>query len=214
MQAASDIFLGWVHGEGGRDFYIRQLHDMKGSVDTTTILPIGLTTYARLCGATLAGPRPRWRRHRDRRLHRHRRHIAEAIEEFARCTPTKPNRTTDNSNRPSPKGRSPSRPASERSDKSHGQGPVQGQHQGLQQTRASSGRASTAGRDPPLIVPIEDLLPESSTTRSTKQSTICCAPIAARSQAIIAISWKDSATRTRRARWSEWAVSAHAPGFC
>jgi uncharacterized protein (DUF2252 family) len=54
MQAASDIFLGWVRGEGGRDFYVRQLHDMKGSVDTTTIQPIGLTAYARLCGATLA----------------------------------------------------------------------------------------------------------------------------------------------------------------
>jgi uncharacterized protein (DUF2252 family) len=53
MQAASDIFLGWVRGEGGRDFYVRQLHDMKGSVDTTTIQPIGLTAYARLCGATL-----------------------------------------------------------------------------------------------------------------------------------------------------------------
>ncbi len=54
MQAASDIFLGWVRGEGGRDFYVRQLHDMKGSVDTTTIQPVGLTAYARLCGATLA----------------------------------------------------------------------------------------------------------------------------------------------------------------
>jgi uncharacterized protein (DUF2252 family) len=54
MQAASDIFLGWVRGGGGRDFYIRQLHDMKGSVDTTTIQPIGLTAYARVCGATLA----------------------------------------------------------------------------------------------------------------------------------------------------------------
>jgi uncharacterized protein (DUF2252 family) len=54
MQAASDIFLGWVRGAGGRDFYVRQLHDMKGSVDTTTIQPIGLTAYARLCGATLA----------------------------------------------------------------------------------------------------------------------------------------------------------------
>jgi uncharacterized protein (DUF2252 family) len=54
MQAASDIFLGWVRGEGGRDFYVRQLHDMKGSVDIDTILPFGLTAYARLCGATLA----------------------------------------------------------------------------------------------------------------------------------------------------------------
>ena len=75
------------------------------------------------------------------------------------------------------------------------------------------GRQQLVG-DPPLIVPIDDLLPSGSTTRSTKQSTICCAPIAAHSQAIIDTSWKDSATRTRRARWSEWAVSAHAPGFC
>jgi uncharacterized protein (DUF2252 family) len=54
MQAVSDIFLGWVRGEGGRDFYLRQLHDMKGSVDVTTIQPVGLSVYARLCGATLA----------------------------------------------------------------------------------------------------------------------------------------------------------------
>ena len=54
MQAASDIFLGWVRGEGGRDFYVRQLHDMKGGVDIDTIQPIGLTAYARLCGAALA----------------------------------------------------------------------------------------------------------------------------------------------------------------
>jgi uncharacterized protein (DUF2252 family) len=54
MQAASDIFLGWVRGEGGRDFYVRQLKDMKGSADIETIQPIGLTAYARLCGATLA----------------------------------------------------------------------------------------------------------------------------------------------------------------
>jgi uncharacterized protein (DUF2252 family) len=53
MQAASDIFLGWVRSGGGRDFYVRQLHDMKGSVDTTTIDPVALTVYARLCGATL-----------------------------------------------------------------------------------------------------------------------------------------------------------------
>ena len=54
MQAVSDIFLGWVRGDGGRDFYIRQLHDMKGSVDIETVQPAGLIAYARLCGATLA----------------------------------------------------------------------------------------------------------------------------------------------------------------
>ena len=31
MQAASDIFLGWFRGTEGRDFYWRQLKDMKGS---------------------------------------------------------------------------------------------------------------------------------------------------------------------------------------
>jgi uncharacterized protein (DUF2252 family) len=54
MQAASDIFLGWVRGDGGRDFYVRQLKDMKGSADIDTIQPIALTAYARLCGVTLA----------------------------------------------------------------------------------------------------------------------------------------------------------------
>jgi uncharacterized protein (DUF2252 family) len=59
MQAASDIFLGWIHGEGKidgevRDFYVRQLWDWKSSVDTETILPRGLTAYAHACGWTLA----------------------------------------------------------------------------------------------------------------------------------------------------------------
>ena len=30
-QAASDIFLGWTKGRSGRDFYVRQLRDWKGS---------------------------------------------------------------------------------------------------------------------------------------------------------------------------------------
>lgn len=54
MQATSDIFLGWTRGPGGRDFYFRQLWDMKGSVDTTTLQPLGLGYYATLCGQTLA----------------------------------------------------------------------------------------------------------------------------------------------------------------
>jgi uncharacterized protein (DUF2252 family) len=59
MQAASDIFLGWVHTEhevdgGARDFYVRQLWDWKSSVDVETILPRGLAMYAVACGWTLA----------------------------------------------------------------------------------------------------------------------------------------------------------------
>jgi uncharacterized protein (DUF2252 family) len=54
MQATSDIFLGWTRGPAGRDFYLRQLWDMKGSVDTTTLQPIGLAFYGGLCGWSLA----------------------------------------------------------------------------------------------------------------------------------------------------------------
>ena len=54
MQAFSDIFLGWVRTGPGRDFYLRQLHDMKGSVDVETLRPEGLNAYARICGITLA----------------------------------------------------------------------------------------------------------------------------------------------------------------
>ncbi|HET6496217.1 MAG TPA: DUF2252 domain-containing protein [Thermoleophilia bacterium] len=54
MQAASDIFLGWSEAKSGIHFYWRQLHDMKGSADIDTMDPQHLTTYAGLCGWTLA----------------------------------------------------------------------------------------------------------------------------------------------------------------
>jgi uncharacterized protein (DUF2252 family) len=54
MQATSDIFLGWTRGPSGRDFYIRQLWDMKGSVDTTILQPLGMGFYGGLCGWSLA----------------------------------------------------------------------------------------------------------------------------------------------------------------
>ncbi len=54
MQAASDIFLGWGRGSEGRDFYWRQLHDLKGSVPIESVAPAGLKVYAHLCGQTLA----------------------------------------------------------------------------------------------------------------------------------------------------------------
>ena len=41
-------------GPGGRDFYFRQLWDMKGSVDITTLLPPGLGFYGGLCARSLA----------------------------------------------------------------------------------------------------------------------------------------------------------------
>jgi uncharacterized protein (DUF2252 family) len=54
MQAASDIFLGWYRDSDGRDFYIRQLQDLKGSVPVESVDPTGLRLYARVCGSTLA----------------------------------------------------------------------------------------------------------------------------------------------------------------
>ena len=54
MQAASDIFLGWFRGTEGRDFYWRQLKDMKGSADLENMSADDLIIYAGLCGWTLA----------------------------------------------------------------------------------------------------------------------------------------------------------------
>jgi uncharacterized protein (DUF2252 family) len=53
MQAASDIFLGWVRS-AGRDFYVRQLRDMKGSIDLTSCRRNQFADYAAHCGRTLA----------------------------------------------------------------------------------------------------------------------------------------------------------------
>ncbi|MFL5827002.1 MAG: DUF2252 domain-containing protein [Thermoleophilaceae bacterium] len=59
MQAASDIFLGWVHVPAGldgrrRDFYVRQLKDWKGSAEIERMVPDGMAAYGKLCGWTLA----------------------------------------------------------------------------------------------------------------------------------------------------------------
>jgi len=55
IQSASDIFLGWTRGRKGRDFFIRQLRDMKMSVS----IEVGASAknamlYAEMCGRTLA----------------------------------------------------------------------------------------------------------------------------------------------------------------
>jgi uncharacterized protein (DUF2252 family) len=59
MQAASDIFLGWVTSDGRgdgrkRDFYVRQLWDGKRSAEVELMDPSGLARYGQLCGWTLA----------------------------------------------------------------------------------------------------------------------------------------------------------------
>src|SRR4051794_9872943 len=59
MQAASDIFLGWIRNPSGfdgnqRDFYVRQLWDWKGGFEIETAPTAALAPYALMCGWTLA----------------------------------------------------------------------------------------------------------------------------------------------------------------
>ncbi len=56
MQAVGDPFLGWCHSTGADplDFYVRQLRDMKGSIETVGLTPRALQVYAKICGAVLA----------------------------------------------------------------------------------------------------------------------------------------------------------------
>ena len=53
LQTASDIFLGWT-GDGVAQYYVRQLWDMKGSVNIEAMPPDHLFHYGRLCGWVLA----------------------------------------------------------------------------------------------------------------------------------------------------------------
>jgi hypothetical protein len=57
LQTASDIFLGWAR-DGASRYSIRQLWDMKGSINLETLDPADLVPYARLCGWVLARAQP------------------------------------------------------------------------------------------------------------------------------------------------------------
>ena len=58
MQSSSDILLGWLHcvGPDGHegDYYVRQLHDWKGSVTPEAMTPQLLADYGQSCGHVLA----------------------------------------------------------------------------------------------------------------------------------------------------------------
>ena len=64
MQGATDVFLGWQRITGfdgvSRDYYVRQLHDWKGSAEVEDMLVSGAILYARICGETLARAHARW----------------------------------------------------------------------------------------------------------------------------------------------------------
>lgn len=53
MQSASDVFLGWARLRN-RDYYVRQLRDMKIAPDLTQHTPRVLHAYGHLCGRVLA----------------------------------------------------------------------------------------------------------------------------------------------------------------
>jgi uncharacterized protein (DUF2252 family) len=54
MQPASDIFLGWLEGRGGRHFYVRQLRDVKIKLPVETFGAPQMMVMAQFCGHTLA----------------------------------------------------------------------------------------------------------------------------------------------------------------
>jgi hypothetical protein len=59
MQAASDVFLGWIRIDAGidgrrHDYYVRQLWDAKGSAQVNDMRASELADYAEICGWTLA----------------------------------------------------------------------------------------------------------------------------------------------------------------
>ncbi len=54
MQSSSDIFLGWTRGRRGKDFFVRQLRDMKFSIELQGRSAVQFKRFAQFCGWTLA----------------------------------------------------------------------------------------------------------------------------------------------------------------
>jgi uncharacterized protein (DUF2252 family) len=54
MQSASDLFLGWTKGINQREYYIRQLRDMKMGAIIEAFSAADLRDYGRVCGWALA----------------------------------------------------------------------------------------------------------------------------------------------------------------
>ena len=97
MQAASDIYLGWTKGvDVRRNFYWRQLRDMKGSALVEVMRPIGLTYYAQHLRLDAgAGPRPVRRPGGHRRVPGRERRVRPVdLATSASATPTRTSRTT------------------------------------------------------------------------------------------------------------------------
>ena len=68
MQSASDLFLGWTEGDAERQFYVRQLKDMKIKPMVEVFTPSVMQQYTELCGWTLAARRALGRTGQNQRL--------------------------------------------------------------------------------------------------------------------------------------------------
>ena len=53
LQGSSDVFLGTARNKG-RDYYVRQFHDMKGTLDITGMSPSAFSEYVSACALLLA----------------------------------------------------------------------------------------------------------------------------------------------------------------
>ncbi len=54
LQSASDVFLGWTRDDDGRDYYFRQLRDMRMKINLTMMSRQDWTEYVELCAWALA----------------------------------------------------------------------------------------------------------------------------------------------------------------
>jgi len=54
LQSASDVFLGWTRDAEGRDYYFRQLRDMKMKIELESMTTSDWLEYVGICGWTLA----------------------------------------------------------------------------------------------------------------------------------------------------------------
>lgn len=54
LQAASDMFLGWSFTDDGHEYYVRQLKDMKASMNISQADESTLKAYSALCAKALA----------------------------------------------------------------------------------------------------------------------------------------------------------------
>jgi uncharacterized protein (DUF2252 family) len=54
LQAASDIFLGWTRDDDGRSYYLRQLRDMRMTIDVQGMATEDWIEFITICGWALA----------------------------------------------------------------------------------------------------------------------------------------------------------------